>query len=349
MQREIVNEQKDEPNIIGAALLFKIPGIILGLIIAWIWSMWIDDSRLSACILIFSGLIIARSLTFFSSSFIAKDKYLIFTLIGICTYVLFFFIKMFVLYYVPSLFYIAIVTVTENLFLIVLYYIYGCDKVSFTNKLVKKYIKVFYYEGFYLILSGAMVVIYTKTDQLYIAKFMSYTILANYAIALKFLMLYIVPSSIFTLSFVPKLNKNNKEYAKNVRVMLLGSLIFGVAFACICAMTTPFLIELMYGEKYNLAESYIIGLSLVIPFCFILNSTGRYFVNEGLGKIVFQRNLIALLYNIIGGYFLIKYGGAWGGVVAIVSSYAISALIVVFCGRKSRKVLLRAFIENENK
>lgn len=104
----------------------------------------------------------------------------------------------------------------------------------------------------------------------------------------------------------------------------------------------------MYGEKYNLAESYIIGLSLVIPFCFILNSTGRYFVNEGLGKIVFQRNLIALLYNIIGGYFLIKYGGAWGsGCNCIKLRY--QCVDCCFCGRKSRKVLLRAFIENENK
>lgn len=345
IQREIVKTQEDECYILGAAMLFKIPGMVFGLLLSVGWAfLFTSDKQLSLCVLILSGLIIARSLNFLSSPLITKNSYIKYTLIGMGTYFLFFVVKIIVLFFLPSLTIIAFVTVSENIFLVVLYYIYGSRTIKLFHSSAKKYLDIYMKEGFYLILSGAMVIIYTKTDQLYIAKFMSYSILADYAIALKFLMLYIIPSTIFTLSFVSKLNKNSINYNKTVRDMLLGSLVIGVVLGIICATTTPYLIGILYGNKYELAKEYIVGLSFVVPLCFILNSTGRFFVNEGMGKFVFYRNLLALIYNIVAGYFLIKYNGAWGGVIAICSSYAVSAFIAICCSNKTRNLMKQVLL-----
>ncbi|HBU6575559.1 TPA: oligosaccharide flippase family protein [Citrobacter amalonaticus] len=339
VQRELVNRGQDEAKIMGAALIFKMPGILLGLLIAIIWGLYTVDPRLSICIYIFSGLIVARSLTVLAAPLISKDFYIKYTVIGISTYATFFVFKIIILFLYPSITIIAVTTVCENLALALLYYLFRGEGNRIQFRGVNKYLQVYLREGFYLIFSGAMVVIYTKTDQLYIANFMSYKVLADYAIALKFLMIYIIPSTIFTLSYVSKLNKGSDDYKKYSREMLIWSVIIGVVFGAICAFTTPFIIEFLYGSKYVMAKEYIVGLSIVVPFCFLLNSTGRIFMNEGMGSFLFQRNLIALSYNVIAGYFLIKYIGAWGGVVAIVSSYAVSALIMVACNKKSRNIV----------
>ncbi|HDC4384738.1 TPA: hypothetical protein O8L52_004746 [Enterobacter cloacae] len=49
---------------------------------------------------------------------------------------------------------------------------------------------------------------------------------------------------------------------------------------------------------------------------------------------------MALIYNVVAGYLLIKFMGAWGGVVAIISSYAISALVMVAYSKKSREIMI---------
>ncbi len=349
VQREIVKEPQNSDVIIGSALAFKIPGAIVGVLLAFLSAIFIENDKLSYCVLILSGLIIARSLLVLSSSMIANNKYYVFTIVGCSVYVVFFIIKLVSLYLSHSILIISIITVLENLCLVFLYYIFLPSKVSYKINKIKPYFLMYYREGTYLILSGAMIVIYTKTDQLYIARFMSYSDLADYAIALKFLMLYIVPSSIFTLSYVSKLNKRNVEYRNTVKSMFIGSVWVGSALGLICAFTTPYIINFFYGTKFPMAGEYIIGLSFAVPLCFILNSTGRFFVNEGMGKFIFQRSLVALLYNVTSGYFFIKYCGAWGGVIAITSSYAVSAVIVVFCGKKSRNLIIEVFCTNENK
>lgn len=340
VQREIVNKGEDEGKILGAAILFKVPGIVLGLLIAITWGVFTENEKLRMCIFIYSGLIIARSLTILSAPLISKDEYIKFSAIGISTYTIFFFLKLYVIFYHPSLSLIVFATVVENIFLVILYFIFGAKRKFIEFRGVANYLEIYFKEGLYLVFSGAMVVIYTKTDQLYIAKFMSYEVLADYAIALKFLMIYIIPSTIFTLSYISKLNKASEEYFINSRKMLLGSVAIGISFGVICALTTPFIIELIYGMKYVMAKTYIVVLSLVVPLCFILNSTGRIFVNEGMGSFLFKRNLMALIYNVVAGYLLIKFMGAWGGVVAIISSYAISALVMVAYSKKSREIMI---------
>lgn len=346
IQRELTNKKKYINSIMYAALIIKLASIFLCTIFIMVFFIFKSDNNLIKLLTLLSPLILARGCIFFSSILIVENKYKSFFYIGIIIYTIFFILKIIFIFYLKDIYILAFLMSLEGITLSIIYYIYYRRQHSLSNKKLCFFIKQLFKEGIFLTLSSAMIIIYSKIDQIFIGSLLGYVELSQYALSSKILMLYIIPSTVFTMSYIHKLTKKNENYSKIAKDMLIKSIILGIILAIICAITTPWLIDFLYGNKFNEAKKYILLQSILIPLSFLLNTTGRILVIEKMSKFILYRNIIALSVNIIFGFLLIKYLGAYGAIIITIICYMLSSFIFILIDKKTFFIFKR-ILNNE--
>ncbi|MBG3090575.1 oligosaccharide flippase family protein [Proteus terrae] len=346
IQRELTHKKKYINSIMYAALIIKSASIFLCTIFIIVLFIFKSDNNLIKLLTLLSPLILARGCIFFSSILIVENRYKSFFHIGAIIYTIFFILKIIFIFYLKDIYILAFLMSLEGITLSIIYYIYYRRQHSLSNKKLCFFIKQLFKEGIFLTLSSAMIIIYSKIDQIFIGSLLGYVELSQYALSSKILMLYIIPSTVFTMSYIHKLTKKNESYSKIAKDMLIKSIILGIILAIICAVTTPWLIDFLYGNKFNDAKKYILLQSILIPFSFLLNTTGRILVIEKMSKFILYRNIIALSVNIIFGFLFIKYLGAYGAIIITIICYMLSSFIFILIDKKTFFIFKR-ILNNE--
>jgi O-antigen/teichoic acid export membrane protein len=154
-----------------------------------------------------------------------------------------------------------------------------------------------------LILSGIVIAIYLKIDQIIIKELMGNEAVGQYAAAVRLSEIwYFIPIVICTSLFPAILNaKKQNEELYYARFQKLYDLMFWLAF--IIALPTTFLsnwiVELLYGSEYSQA-----GVVLMIHiwtglFVFLGSPTSKWFVSENLQIYSLYRSIIGVIINIL--------------------------------------------------
>ncbi|HCN41947.1 MAG TPA: hypothetical protein DIS95_06050 [Proteus vulgaris] len=348
IQRELINKKRYINSIMYAAFIIKAISILLYFILFCFFCFFSykNDSNLIKLLILLTPLIVAKGFLFFSSTIITENKYKNFFYIGAITYSIFFIIKFIFIFYFRNIYILAFLMSLEGATLSLIYFLHYKNQYSFSSEKLYFFIKKMYKEGMFLTLSSAMIIIYSKIDQIYIGAMLGYIELSQYALSSKILMLYIIPSTVFTMSYIHKLTKKNENYASIAKDMLIKSIILGIILAIICAITTPWLIDLLYGNKFDEAKKYILLQCILIPLSFLLNTTGRILVIEKMSKFIFYRNIIALIINIIFGFLFIKYLGAYGAITITIICYMLSSFIFILIDKKTFFIFKR-ILNNE--
>lgn len=200
-----------------------------------------------------------------------------------------------------------------------------------------------------LMLSGIVVNIYMKIDQVMIKHFLGATEVGLYAVAARLVEAWYFIPTILSASLSPAVINAHKKSLKlfNQRLVRLYSFYTWLSIIITLFMVTSasFLITLLFGEAYSggVATLQIYALSTIATF--VGMSTSQYLIAKNLTKISFYRTLIGMIVNVLLNIILIPRYGIEGAAVATVLSYGIAtATIFLFKdARNQYRNLLKSF------
>jgi len=193
-----------------------------------------------------------------------------------------------------------------------------------------------------LILSGIVISIYMKIDQVMIKEMMSAEAVGQYAAAVRlseawYFIPIIIASSLFPAIINAKKQSEELYYA---RLQKLYDLMVWMAIAITIPMTfmSDWIVEILYGAQYSQAGSVLMIHIWAGVFVFLGVASGKWFVSENLQMLSFWRTFYGMLSNIILNIFLIPKYGIQGAAIATLISQIIAAYLFDLFNYKTRNM-----------
>ena len=202
-----------------------------------------------------------------------------------------------------------------------------------------------------LILSGIVISIYMKIDQVMIKEMLDSEAVGNYAAAVRLSEAwYFIPMVISSSLFPAIVNaKKQSEALYYARLQKLYNLMVWMAIAIALPMTflSDWVVNLLYGEQYSQAGGVLMIHIWAGVFVFLGVASGKWFVAENLQNYAFYRTLSGALLNVVLNIILIPRYGIIGAAIATLISQAMAAYVFdVFISRTRRMFWMKtkAFI-----
>jgi len=194
-----------------------------------------------------------------------------------------------------------------------------------------------------LILSGVVVSIYMKVDQVLIKNMLDVKEVGYYAAAVRLSeSWYFIPVAISNALFPAIVNaKNISRELYLTRLQKLYDVLAWIAIGISIPVSffSADIINLLYGSKY-LSSAPILTIYIWAGAAVFLGvASSQYLVTENLTKISLMRTSIGMIANVILNIILIPMYGIIGSAVATLISYTLSTFSIVFF-KKSRQQFL---------
>jgi O-antigen/teichoic acid export membrane protein len=171
-----------------------------------------------------------------------------------------------------------------------------------------------------LILSGIVISIYMKIDQVMIQEMIGSEAVGQYAAATRlseawYFIPMVVASSLFPAIINAKKQSEELYYA---RLQKLYDLMVWMAIAIALPMTflSDWLINLLYGEQYSQAGTVLMIHIWTGVFVFLGVAFGKFLTTQNWTKKSFYRTLLGAILNIILNFILIPKYGINGAAIA---------------------------------
>jgi len=180
-----------------------------------------------------------------------------------------------------------------------------------------------------LILSGVMITIYIKIDQIMLGNMANAQAVGNYAAAVRFSEIwYFIPmavcSSVFPAILRAKQRSREEYYA---RLQQLYDLMAWMALAIAVPMTlasVPLLTNLL-GKEYTEAGQILAWHIWASPFVFLGVAQSQWLMAENFTRLSFAKTSLGAITNILLNLVLIPAYQGVGAAIATMISYAISS------------------------
>ncbi len=232
------------------------------------------------------------------------------------------------------LIYFAIVHASESLFLSVGYFlVYKKNNLRITQWYFRKdTAKILLKDAWPLILSGIVISVYARIDQVMIKNMLDTKEVGIYAAAVKLAEAwYFVPIILSSSLFPAILNaKQISEKLYMSRLQKLYDLLayLAIGFSLFITFFAALIINILYGEKYSGSETVLTiyvwaGVSVALGI-----ASSQFLVSENLTKISFYRTLAGMVLNIGINFYLIPKMGITGAAIATLVSYTIATFSI---------------------
>jgi len=240
-----------------------------------------------------------------------------------------FFLRLFLIEYGYSILFFAIVNVIEYLMFITLSMVFSRNKIRLTNfKLKKRIVIPLSLEGLPLMLSSIVVILYLKIDVLIIGYILDNESMGIYSAASRITeMTYALPVIISNV-FFPKILDYINDSIK--RKSILIKLYFIIIIACLglsifIAVFSEIIVVSLYGNEYNESIDILKIYVWSIPFMGLLVSSSKYLLAIKRSDIIFKREVMGLISNVLLNLLFIPYFGMLGAAWATLISYSIAS------------------------
>jgi len=191
-----------------------------------------------------------------------------------------------------------------------------------------------------LILSGIVISIYMKIDQVMIKEMMNAEAVGQYAAAVRLSEAwYFIPMVIASSLFPAIINaKKQSEELYYARLQKLYSLMVWLAIAIALPMTflSDWVVHFLYGEQYNQAGSVLMIHIWAGVFVFLGVASGKWLLSENLQIFSTVNTSIGAIVNIWLNYILIPKIGVSGAAWATLISYFVAAYLCLLFFKKTR-------------
>ena len=191
-----------------------------------------------------------------------------------------------------------------------------------------------------LILSGIVISIYMKIDQVMIKQLLGNEEVGQYSAAVRISEAwYFIPGVIASSLFPAIINaKKHSEELYYKRLQRLYNLMVWIAIAIAIPVTflSDSIINLMYGGQYNQAGGVLLIHIWSGIFVFLGVANSQWLLIENLNKISMYNAAIGSIINVVLNLILIKKIGIVGAAWASLASYSFSAYFLLFFRKKTK-------------
>jgi O-antigen/teichoic acid export membrane protein len=177
-----------------------------------------------------------------------------------------------------------------------------------------------------LILSGMMITIYMKIDQVMLGNMASNEMVGNYAAAVKFSEVwYFFPLAVCTSAFPSIMRaKQESEPEYYAKLQQLYDLLAWIALVIAIIMTfgAELLVKSLLGPEYLAAGKILVLHIWAGPFVFLGVARSQWLMAENLTRLSFACTFLGTVVNLGLNFWLIPLYGGNGAAIATVISYA---------------------------
>lgn len=216
--------------------------------------------------------------------------------------------------------------------------LFTIQHLTFNKKMALSLLK----DSWPLILSGMVIAIYMRIDQIMIKDMLGNEAVGQYAAAVRISEAwYFIPMVIASSVFPAIINaKKISEELYYARLQKLYDLMVWLSIAVALPMTflSDFIIHLLYGEAYSEAVNVLIIHIWTGVFVFLGVASGKWFTAENLQMLAFWRTFYGMLFNVIFNFFMIPKYGIQGAAIATLFSYFIAGLLFDFFNNTTKSV-----------
>ncbi len=240
--------------------------------------------------------------------------------------------------------YFMIITLIESLIsLIFIVYFYKKSGENFRNWQVDfNYIQNLLKSSWPLVLSGAMVILYMRIDQVMIGMLLNTTQVGIYSVSVKLSELFFFLPGVIIASIFPNLVKS-KLISKEIYALRLNKLFYLFTWIPFLIIIPLFLfanqiVYFLYGAEYlGAALALAISIWALFPI-FIKSATESYLINENLVKIIFVNSVVGAGVNIFLNYLLIPVYGIYGAAIATLIAYIFATYFGLILFKQTRPI-----------
>lgn len=336
--RELVKHPERRDELLGTAFGLKLFGAILVLsILFFAINLTSNDYQTNMLVFIIAGGTVFQSFNVIDFYFQSKvlSKYI--TYANIVTLLLSSIIKiLLILNNAPLLSFAFVVLFDSFILALGFIYVYKYNNLYIRNwKINFNTMISLLKDSWPLILSGFVISIYMRADQIMIKEMLDSVAVGHYAAAVKLSQaLYFLPT-IITSSLFPAII-NSKELGKDIyfsRIQKLYDLmaILSISIAIPTVIFSHFVVNNLYGTDYAAAAEVLIIHTWAGVFVFFGVASSSFFMAENMTIKLFYRTLFGVTINIILNYFLIpKYGIQGAAIATLVGQFFANYIFDIF-------------------
>jgi O-antigen/teichoic acid export membrane protein len=343
--RELVKAPERKEELIGTAFWLKVIGSIVVLVFLAIGVQFTsNDSYTNLLVFIIASSTIFQSFNVVDFYFQSKvlSRYVV--LANIFSLFVSSMTKACLILYQAPLIAFAWVVLFDSFVLacgFLFFYVKHDSKFTFRNVILKKKTAVYLLkDSWLLILSGMIISIYMKIDQVMIKEMLDSTAVGQYAAAVRISEAwYFVPVVVSSSLFPAIINaKKQSEEFYYTRFKKLYVLILCMAIVIALPMTflSDEIVSVLFGEQYTPSGSVLMIHIWAGVFVFLGVASGKWLLVENLQLYSTINTSIGAVLNVLLNYILIKNlgitGAAWGSLI----SYFVAAYLSLFFWNKTR-------------
>jgi len=204
-------------------------------------------------------------------------------------------------------------------------------------------------DGLPLALSGLLVLIYMRIDQIMVTDMIDETANGIYSTGVRMIeVIYFIPAALGE-SFFPGIvfakKQNNSLYQKNLLSFYSIMTLTGIAFTLGTVVVSLPMMDLLYGEAYSGSGMVVLIYGLTLYGTFINVAVTKYLTTENLLKIILYRSIFGVIINLVLNWIMIpKYGFIGAAYASLISYYGVTFSLAFFPeSRGQLKLMLKAF------
>lgn len=343
--RELVKEPERKEELIGTAFWLKVIGAVAVLIFIAIGvQLTTNDSYTNLLVFIIASSTIFQSFNVIDFYFQSKVLSRYVALANIFTLFISSLIKVWLILYQAPLIAFAWVVLFDSFILasgFLFFYVKHDFKFKFTSLIFKKKTAVLLLkDSWSLILSGIIISIYMKIDQVMIKGMLDSTAVGQYAAAVRISEAwYFIPVVVSSSLFPAIINaKNKSEDLYYARFQKLYGLMLCMAMAIAFPMTflSDEIVGCLFGAQYAPSGSVLMIHIWAGVFVFLGVASGKWLLIENLQLFSTINTLIGAMLNVLLNYTLIKKLGITGAAWSTLVSYFVAAYLSLFFWEKTR-------------
>lgn len=342
--REIIGDPASRDRIIGTSFWLKFIGATAVLIILFVAVQLSGNSFEEKFLILFiGGSVLFQSFNVIDFEFQSKvlSKYVVkASLISLLVSST---LKIAVILTNSPLIFLGIVLFIESAVLaigLIYYYLtqgYRINQWKFDPRMARSLLS----DSWPLILSGMVITLYMKIDQIMIKEMLNNDSVGQYAAAVRLSEIWyfipiVIANSLFP-SIVNSKNISNQLYYSRLQKLYSLMVLIAVVIAIPITLGSDQIVALLYGEAYDQTAAVLMIHIWSAVFIFLLHASGKWLINENFTKNAFYRNLAGAMLNIGLNFYLIPTMGIIGSAIATLVSYAVAGFFYDAFDRKMRK------------
>jgi O-antigen/teichoic acid export membrane protein len=345
--REFVNRPHDRDIIIGTAFFLRLIGGVAAaiLVVAGVFLVRPDDQLSRLIVTILSFQLVAKSSEVIKNWFESKvrSKYTVFAELGAylvvaITKIALILVEAPLMYFVWA--YLFQFVLTAVLLFIMYFLTFGTPKwlprIQEAQRLLK--------ESWPLIISGLVIMIYMRIDQVMIGQMLDDESVGIYSVAVRLSEIwYFIPTAI-AASVFPNLLKTRQQsktrYHEKLQMLLDTLVVLSLMIAVPMTFLATGIVSLLFGSEYSGAGPVLSIHIWAAVFVFMAMATSKWRLAEGLQYQSAYRNPTGAALNVGLNFLLIPKYGITGAAVASLAAQALPGFIFDAFDPKCRYIMI---------